>query len=239
MNISIKQVFYSVALIGILLLVAVFLSQLGQSGTNQVTENIENADKLEGDAVFTIDVLQSNATWSGSRALAANYSHTGTIAIATGTVSVVDGNISSSRIVFDMKTIRTTGDGNEAPAGGSQLDKHLMSADFFDSVKYPASIFTFKSVVPGEGVNNYMITGDLTIKDVTKAITFPAQVYMKDGLLYIVGSTMVDRTEWNIRYGSGKFFQNLGDKVIADEFELTFNLVGRAPFAISSLNIES
>ncbi|MEL6590748.1 MAG: YceI family protein [Bacteroidota bacterium] len=66
--------------------------------------------------------------------------------------------------------------------------------------------------------------GNLTIKGISQEISFPAMVNITDNALTAKASFTIDRTMWNIRYGSGKFFDDLGDKVIYDDIELSLDL---------------
>jgi hypothetical protein len=68
----------------------------------------------------------------------------------------------------------------------------------------------------------------MTIKGITNEISFPAKVSLANGTVKAVGTAKLDRTKWDIRYGSGKFFDGLGDKMIYDEFEITFDISAKA-----------
>lgn len=112
-----------------------------------------------------------------------------------------------------------------------KLTAHLSSADFFDVKKYATSKFEITGVeklqeVDAEG-NNYKIMGNLTIKDITKNITIPANVSMDENQFTAEAKFSIDRTEWNIQYGSGKFFKGLGDKMINDAIDFELNLVAK------------
>jgi len=108
----------------------------------------------------------------------------------------------------------------KAGEGKEKLEGHLKSADFFGTDKYATSTLVFKTVA-SKGNNVYTVTADLTIKDKTNPVTFD---------LTVKGNTAsaalkVDRTKYDIKYGSGSFFDNLGDKAIDNEFELKVALV--------------
>lgn len=235
MNTNTKQILYGALVVVALFVFAVLVASFGNRASQNLTgdNEVETGEPISGTASYRVDTLESEVVWSGSRSLLVDYTHEGSINVATGTVSIVDGEVSSARVVLDMKTIKTTADGEGAPAGGSTLDTHLKSADFFDVNRYPASVFVLTSATPTDNENEYNVTGNLTIKNVTKAITFPAQIYMENGDLHIYGDVTVDRTLWDIRYGSGKFFQDIGDKAIDDEFTLNLAIVARAPFGLN------
>jgi polyisoprenoid-binding protein YceI len=100
---------------------------------------------------------------------------------------------------------------------------HLKSPDFFSTDSFPTSTFVIKNVTDGaEGKKN--VTGDLTIKGITNEVSFPADVKLQGDTLKATGKAIVDRTKWNIRYGSSKFIPNIGDKAIYDDVELDFDV---------------
>lgn len=169
-----------------------------------------------------LDTTASSATWTGTKTLIKDYEDTGTVNIKSGTAVFKKGVITGETVVFDMNSIATTttGNGNSNDALSSQA-KHMKSEDFFDTAKYPESKFVITAVAHEAG-DTYMLTGDLTIKDATHSVTFPAEVVTTDGKVTIMGTATIDRTVWDIQYGSSKFFPNLGDKVIGDEFTLQF-----------------
>jgi polyisoprenoid-binding protein YceI len=83
----------------------------------------------------------------------------------------------------------------------------------------------FKS---GAGENQYIVTGKLTIKGITNKISFPATVNINNGGLTANGTAKIDRAQYDIKYNSGSFFKDLGDKMIYDDFEIEFDLVANA-----------
>ena len=97
---------------------------------------------------------------------------------------------------------------------------HIKSKDFFDVDKYPISTLIIKSITEA-----YTITADLTIMDQTNEISFPARVSTNNGKLHISADFEIDRTQWGITYGSGSFFENLGDKAIKDKIKYGLELV--------------
>jgi len=100
-----------------------------------------------------------------------------------------------------------------------KLNGHLKSEDFFGTEKYTTSKLVFKKIAAkANGV--YTVTADLTIKDVTAPVTFDITVNGNTAK----AALKIDRTKYGIKYGSGSFFDNLGDKTINDEFELTVAL---------------
>jgi len=99
------------------------------------------------------------------------------------------------------------------------LEGHLNSEDFFATEKHSTSTLVFTDV-KSTGKNSYEVTGDLTIKDITKPVVFDVSIYGSKA----TATVKVDRTNYDIKYGSGNFFENLGDKTIYDEFDLVVDL---------------
>jgi polyisoprenoid-binding protein YceI len=105
---------------------------------------------------------------------------------------------------------------------GTWKDKlvgHLKSEDFFAVDKFPKANFEITSL------NDKLVVGVLTIKGISHEISFPAEVAVNGSKVNANGTATIDRTKWNIQYGSGQFFSNLGDNMISDEFEIRFELV--------------
>lgn len=174
-----------------------------------------------GASLFVIDTKASTVEWHGERKV--GNKHTGTIAIKEAEVVVKDAMPLRGTVVIDMATLTA----NDSAA--AMVDKHLKSDDFFAVETYPTSVFTFKSATKGEG-DTYNVTGDLTIKGNTNSITFPATIVKNANGTYTGDATFsIDRTKWDIRYGSGKFFDSLGDKVIEDNIDFKIHLVTGQP----------
>jgi polyisoprenoid-binding protein YceI len=179
------------------------------------------------DGTYSVAPADASINWTGRKVILKNWIDTGTIAVKEASLEVKDGVIVSNKFVIDMTTIAaaTTGAGG----GQDKLSTHLKSADFFNVELYPTSTFVAKEFTAGSTANSFIIKGDLTIKDVTKEISIPAIfTRAQDGTIVAKGSVDVDRTVWDIRYGSGKFFSDLGDNVIDDMFNIAFELTMKA-----------
>lgn len=161
-----------------------------------------------------VDTEKSKVTWKGYKVTG---SHEGTISLKEGFLSFTDDKLTGGEFVVDMTTINTTDLKGDMKG---KLDGHLSSADFFGIEKHTTSKLVFKSV-KATGKNSYEVTGDLTIKGTTEPVTFDVSVYGSKA----TATLKVDRTKYDIRYGSGSFFDNLGDKTIYDEFDLVVDLV--------------
>jgi polyisoprenoid-binding protein YceI len=101
----------------------------------------------------------------------------------------------------------------------------LRSDDFFSVKNHPTSTFTITSIAAGSQAGVFNVKGNLTIKGISKPLEFPATILVQNGTLRATADITVDRTEFDIRYGSKKFFESIGDKAIYDEFTLSLQLV--------------
>lgn len=179
------------------------------------------AGKLHTDT-YNIDPKQNSLEWFAQKV---SGKHNGTIMVKGGQVQNNHGNITGF-VEIDMATLVNKDIENEGHR--TKLENHLKSEDFFDVAKYPTSKFIIKSIVPLAGAKEgftHKITGDLTIKDKTNEIAFDATIGMTPDKVTCTGSALVDRSKFDVRYGSKAFFPDIGDKMIYDEFTLKFNVV--------------
>lgn len=165
-----------------------------------------------------VDTGASYISWKGYKVTGQHY---GKVKLKNGNLEYENGKLVGGNFEIDMTTITSE------DMQGSYADKlvgHLKSDDFFGVTKYPTAKFVITKAAeakPGE----YRIKGDLTIKETTKPISFNALVSEKDGKQVATATMKIDRSEYDVRYGSGSFFDNLGDKTIYDEFDLEVTLV--------------
>ena len=165
-----------------------------------------------------VDVTSSAISWKGSKPLG---SHLGDIKLLEGNMTMSDGKLTGGMFVIDMKSINTTD--LQAGKGKEKLDGHLKSADFFDVDQYPTSKFVITKVE--DKGSKIHVTGDLTIKDVTKSVTIPATLSTENGVTTFKSETFeINRVDYNVKYGSKSIFANLKDKFINDEMELSFSV---------------
>lgn len=161
-----------------------------------------------------IDLSASQLTWTGKKVTG---EHTGHIQFKSGALEFKGGDLIGGDFVVDMNTITCTDLTNEEY--NQKLVGHLKSDDFFGVEKYGESKLKLISV--SKAGKDYKVKGDLTIKGKTNPVEFMVK---HNGNKYF-GVMVVDRTLYNVRYGSGKFFDNLGDKMIYDDFEIAFEVV--------------
>lgn len=160
-----------------------------------------------------VDVTKSTINWVGKKVTG---SHEGTITLKEGALVFKGKKVVNGNFTVDMTTINTT---DLEGKGKANLDGHLKSDDFFGVEKFPTATLVFKTI--GEKSNGvYAVTADLTIKGITHPIKFELTVNGN-----MASTTLkVDRTKYDIKYGSGSFFSDLGDKTIYDDFDLTVKL---------------
>lgn len=168
----------------------------------------------------SVDTNASQITWKGYKVTG---EHAGTIAVKEGNFTYDGDVLTGGSFVIDMTSIACT-DLQGEYAG--KLVGHLKSDDFFGVATYPTAKFEITKVVSRGKAGDYKVTGNLTIKDTTKEIRFNTTVDQSTGVPVATANITIDRSDFNVRYGSGSFFDNLGDKTIYDEFDLGLKLVG-------------
>ncbi|MRG48472.1 YceI family protein [Chitinophaga sp. SYP-B3965] len=172
--------------------------------------------------VYSVDNSQSSLSWTAKKVTG---SHTGTISVSSGKLEVDNNVLKGGNFQLDTRSITVT-DIKDAGMNGKLLG-HLKSDDFFSVEKHPSASFVITGAT-AKGGGNYDVTGNLTIKGITKAISFPATVTVAGGKATAKATIKVDRTKFDIKYRSNNFFENLGDKAIYDDFELDVTLVANA-----------
>ncbi len=183
----------------------------------------EAAATLESEAKqYAVNTSDSKIMWEGAKPTG---KHQGTINITSGNIAVEDGTIKAGSFTFDMNSITNL---DQEPGNGKEkLEGHLKSPDFFDAAQHPTSKFelTKVSVLEGDPAATHLIYGNLTIKGITKEIGFKAKVEISgNGVSVTSPQFTIDRTNWDVRYGSNKFFDDLKDKYINDDIGLQLNV---------------
>lgn len=169
----------------------------------------------------TIDgnITSSKVEWKGYKVTGSHY---GTIDVKSGNLEMdASGALTGGEIVIDMNTITTQ------DLTGEYADKlvgHLKSDDFFGVASHPTATLKITSVAAKGTPGDYKVKADLTIKGKTNPIKFYANIAEVDGKKVATANIKVDRTDYDVRYGSGSFFDSLGDKTIYDEFDINVKL---------------
>ena len=200
----------------------------GMQGDKAKTDEAKDVQTtVLADTEFSIDPANSIVEWKGTKPTG---EHVGTVNIKQGNIKVKDGNLVAGKFTLDMTSI-VNKDLTDAEWNKKLVD-HLNSSDFFNTAEFPESTFELTSAKPydgspveGDEQPTHYITGNLTIKGIAKNITFPAFVQM-DKTMFKATSTqfVIDRTEWDVRYQSKKFFDDLKDKFIYDEIGIRISI---------------
>lgn len=159
--------------------------------------------------LIDIDVKKSKLKWLGSSMIHFN-DHYGTVDIASGTLTMVDGKISTGIFQVDMNTIK-----NEDGGFNESLVEHLKDEDFFDVKNFPDATIEIERVKYHSNIKVECFA-NLTIKGITNPITIFADISVSDGKTSIQSKFKIDRSRWNVRYGSKSFFNDLGNDAISD-----------------------
>lgn len=174
-------------------------------------------DKQAG--LYKIDHSKSNMTWIGKKVIG---SENGTIGVKSGSVNYDGSTITSGSFTIDMNTIEALSQEGE---NKGKLENHLKSADFFEVAKFPVTTFNIKQVVSGRG-DHAIVTGALTIKGITRNITFPVKMTVMDGSMEVTAKDIkVDRTKYGVKFASKSLKSTVSDKVIDDDFIIGFSLI--------------
>ncbi len=159
-----------------------------------------------------VDAANSKIEWEGKKVTG---KHSGTINIKQGSLDFDDNKLVGGSFTIDMSSLAVTD-----LQGGSadRLRTHLTSDDFFGVEQHPEATLVIKSATMNGA--NYDINADLTIKGITAPLQFTATVQANEAMANLV----IDRTKYDVKYNSGKFFDSLGDKMIYDDFTLSVKL---------------
>lgn len=184
---------------------------------------------------FITNATMAKIVWEGAKPAG---THTGTINISEGALYVNDGALTAGSFVIDMNSINVT---DLEGSYKTDLETHLKgtgaegSADFFNVTKYPTAKFEIIEIIgtSDQPNSNATVTGNLTLLDVTKAISFPANISIGQANISVnTNPFSINRTDWGIKYGSKTFFDNLADKFINDDIKLQISLTASLPAAM-------
>jgi len=160
------------------------------------------------------DKEKSQLQWLGEKVTG---QHTGTVKLKSGWINMKENKIVSGEFNIDMTTIEESDD-------NAKFEGHMRSDDFFAVEKYPEAKLVITESTPFEK-GTATVKGNLTIKSFTNPVEFKTAIQKKDDGVWFFSNITIDRTKYDIRYGSGSFFEDLGDKTIYDDFKLKVNLL--------------
>ncbi|AMS27422.1 hypothetical protein AEM51_10730 [Bacteroidetes bacterium UKL13-3] len=169
-----------------------------------------------------VDAKASTLKWHAKKVTG---EHFGTINVSGGNVTVDKGMITGGAIEVDMTSINVTDLQGEYKG---KLEGHLKSDDFFSVEKNTKSVLTIKKVEAIKGsktAENFNVTADLNIKGITNEVSFPAIIIVKGNTVTANADFNIDRTKWDIKYGSKSFFEGIGDKAIDNDFNIKVRVV--------------
>ncbi|MBL7472276.1 YceI family protein [Robertkochia sediminum] len=176
---------------------------------------------------YTADAANSTIDWIGTKPTG---THTGTVNISEGEFVMGEEGITGGSFVIDMNSITVTD--LEAGDGKEDLEAHLKGSvegkedHFFNVAEFPTASFEVTGM-SNEGEKS-MMEGNLTIRGISKNISFPVSVVNNGDMIEVTSETFaIDRTQWNVNYGSKSVFDNLGDKFINDNIELTIKVAAK------------
>ena len=203
----------------ILLIVLLFVVGCGTKKDTEISSTtLEQISPEQG--IYSAHIDKSELSWIGKEL--STKIHTGSLNISNGIIQVSDDNSISGNIKINMSTINVT---DLQGRSKEMLEKHLRSADFFEVENYPEAQINFKSKSFNKLVNQISFEGDLTIKDITNPISFNATLIESSPYLKANAILSFDRSKYNVRFRSGSFFENLGDKLIFDNIDINIKLV--------------
>ena len=197
-----------------LIALLMFVSLVSCNMNSNKTAETNDVAMTAADATYNIVQDESSLMWTGREV--STSSHYGTINFTSGQFEIADGLISQGEFLVDMTSITV-----QDLTGGSKerLEGHLRSDDFFSVESFPtAHLYISSSEVISNG--KWMVNGFLTIKDISHPVLFE-MVNTEDGWN---ANLVFDRSKYNVKFRSGTFFENLGDKLIYDDIELQINL---------------
>ena len=172
------------------------------------TLTLANNDKEAG-----VDVSKSSVEWYATKVTG---KHNGTVQLKDASIEMADGKLSGGSFTVDMTSIAVTDLQGEMQG---KLEGHLKSDDFFGVESHPEATFQISEVAMNDN-GSYAVSGDMTIKGHSHPVAFT--VSMEDNMAK--AEITLDRTNYDVRYGSKKWFPNIGDKMIHDEFKLVIAL---------------
>lgn len=204
-----------------------FLVACGDKGPDTVEANpeAETAQAAATSSTFALDVANSTLNWAGSYKIGPR-AHTGTIGISAGSMNIEGNQIAAGNFTVDMNTIQVTDQTPEEKK--NYLTGHLKSDDFFNVEQFPTATFVVTKVAEAtdDSTATHHISGNLTLRDVTKEITIPANITMTDDQITATSNFAINRADFNVKYGSPTHIIDISkDKIINDEIEFKLNMV--------------
>ncbi|GAB3251489.1 YceI family protein [Larkinella harenae] len=214
---------YKQILVGFVAIAVAVSNPVAASGTTDRGNDKTVKTTVAKTTTYNIDVDKSVLTWNGKKVTG---EHSGPVKAEKGYLTVNGSKLTGGLVSIDLRTMTST-DLKDNKEYHDKLINHLKSDDFFSVAKHPVATFKITKVKGASG-NTADVTGDLTIKGITHPVTFPVTVNVAGNTLTATGKATINRAKYDIKYGSKSFFDNLGDKVIYDDFTVDMNIVATA-----------
>lgn len=192
-------------------------------GDDAVIQDEQQATTATG-TQFTVDTTASRVRFTGN---GVGKNHPGIFRLASGNVAVAGNQVTGGNFVINIKSMELEQKGGMFD---EKLRPHLMSGDFFDADKFGTAKFEITSVKPYEKNSadssiiegaNFTVGGNLTLKDVTKNVSFPARIDLDGNTLKAKANFDIDRTQWQMNYGNDK---TLKDKFISETVNIELDI---------------
>jgi len=201
-----------------LVLITLFSSCEKKKDVSEVVKSESLISPAKGN--YKLDISKSTLSWIGKEIT--TKTHTGTIDIKSGKIRVEENKSVSGEVLLSMITLNVT---DLEGKSKEYLEGHLKSEDFFGVNDFPEAKLTFKSNNLSKDQNRLSFDGELTIKSITEKVTFDAVLKKENPFLEADAGLTFDRTKFNVRYRSGSFFDDLGDKLILDDIKVNMNII--------------
>jgi len=203
----------------ILLILFLFLAGCGTKKDTEISSNFSNKISPE-QGVYSVIIDETELSWIGKEL--STKIHTGTLNLSKGLIQVDNDKTITGNVTINMSTINVTDLQGRAK---EMLEGHLRSADFFEVENFPEATISFKSKSFNKLKNQINFEGELTIKNISNPILFNATLLESSPYLKAKAMLSFDRSKYNVRFRSGSFFENLGDKLILDDIAVNITLV--------------
>ncbi len=210
-----------------LVLVALAACSDAPKGDKAIITDAQQSTAATSGQTFTVDTTASRIRFTGN---GVGKNHPGIFRLSSGRVALADNQITGGEFVINVAGMQVEEEGDMFQ---TKLKGHLLSGDFFDAEKFGTAKFEITKVEPYKASGNdtsiikganFAISGNLTIKDVTKNITFPAKIDLDAAALKAEGNFDIDRRQWKMNYGNDK---TLGDKFISETVNIELDLEAR------------
>ncbi len=220
----------SLILFGLIVIIGIVLlaTQNSRKGVKIVVQqDAIQTQEFEGDELlagtYTINTANSFIEWTAKKKIIANYVDKGFFRISDGEITIDENEtLVTGDVAINVTSLEVTETG--VGGGFSGLARDMLSGRFLDVEQFPTATFTVTSVELGRK-NTFDVAGDLTIKSVTQPVELTMEVQpISINSIQLVGGLEIDRTEYDVTFGSDRFFDDLGDKVIDDMVQLGISL---------------